>query len=89
MRNRIDSRVAALAAAIQRRRLEQAMPVDALSKSLIGLGQEFSSLDELGRLALLAELNDSDQLDGSGCLDLTEVDLARMIDDYSPRILQI
>lgn len=89
MRNRIDSRVAALTAAIQRRKLEQTMPVDSLSKSLIGLGQELSSLDELGRLSMLAELNDYDPLDGSGCLDLTMADLTRMIGDYSPRILQI
>lgn len=89
MSNRIDSRIAALAAAIQRGKMEQAMPVDALSKSLIWLGQELSNLDELGRLAMLAELNDSDPLDGPGCLDLTEVDLARMIDDYSPSILHI
>lgn len=89
MSNRIDSRIAALAAAIQRRKMEQAMPIDALSKSLIGLWRELSDLDELGRLAMLAELNDSDPLDGSGCLDLTEVDLARMIDDYSPSILHI
>lgn len=89
MSNRIDSRIAALAAAIQRRRLEQAMPVDALSKNLIGFGRELSNLDELGRLAMLAELNDSDPLDGSGCLNLTEMDLNRMIGDYSPSILHI
>ena len=42
MNNRIDTRIAAIAAALDRRRMEQEAPVDALSQSLYKLEQELS-----------------------------------------------
>lgn len=79
MNNRIDTRIAAIAAALDRRRMEQEAPVDALSQSLYKLEQELSGLDKLGKAALLAELNRSDPLEGTMPLNLTMPDLERMI----------
>ena len=79
MNNRIDTRIAAIAAALERRRMEQEAPVDSLSQSLYKLEQELSGLDKLGKAALLAELNRSDPLEGTMPLNLTMPDLERMI----------
>ena len=47
----IDTRIAALSAALQRRQMEQAAPVDPLSASLWSLGEELAALDEAGLAA--------------------------------------
>ena len=48
MEKRIDARMAALAEAIERRKMEQGAHVDALSRSLFEFGQELAALDEAG-----------------------------------------
>ena len=47
----IETRIAALSAALQRRQMEQAAPVDPLSASLWALGAELAALDEAGLAA--------------------------------------
>ena len=61
----IDSRLAALADAIERKRMEQESPVDDLSRSLFNLREELARLDTLEKAALLAEFNRADPLDGT------------------------
>lgn len=78
----IDSRITALINALERRKMEQEGPVDALSQSLYELGRELSGLDRLGKAALLAELNSSDLL-GTMPLNLTALDLERMIEEVT------
>ena len=78
----IDVRIAALAKAIEQRKMEQEAPVDDLSKSLYDLGQELAGLDVLGRSALLYELNHGDPLEGTMGLELNMEDLERFISDY-------
>lgn len=46
--NSIDARIAAIAEAIERRKMEQEAPVDDLSKSLFEFGRELAALDEAG-----------------------------------------
>lgn len=46
MEKRIDARLSALYDALERRRMEQEAPVDALSQSLYEWGQELSGLDD-------------------------------------------
>lgn len=53
----IDSRISALALALERRRMQQAQPVDKLSESLFEFGKELAGLDEHGKSGLLVELN--------------------------------
>lgn len=76
MNNRIDARIAALAEAIEMRKMEQEAPVDDLSKSLYEMGQELAALDEQGKAELLQSLN------GNG-LNLSLDDLERFITDYA------
>ena len=78
----IDSRLAALAEAIERKRMEEEAPVDDLSRSLFNLGEKLAHLDILEKAALLAEFNRADPLDGTGGLDLSMEDLERFIADY-------
>lgn len=78
----IDSRLAALAEAIERKRMEQESPVDDLSRSLFNLGEKLARLDTLEKAALLAEFNRSDPLDGTDGLNLSMGDLERFIADY-------
>lgn len=47
----IDARITALTAALQRRQMEQAAPIDPLSASLWELGAELAALDEAGLAA--------------------------------------
>lgn len=54
MNNRVDARIAAIAEAIERRKMEQEAPVDDLSKSLFEFGRELAALDE-AELAAKAE----------------------------------
>lgn len=79
----IDARIAALAEAIERHKMEQAAPVDDLSRSLFNLRQELAGLDTLGKSALLYELNHGDTLEGTMGLDLSMEDLERFIADYT------
>lgn len=74
----IETRIAALALALERRRMEQAIPVDRLSQSLFDFKKELAGLDELGKSDLLAELN-------TGGLDLSMEDLERFIADWGRR----
>ena len=78
----IDSRLAALAEAIERKRMEEEAPVDELSRSLYNMGQRLSKMDSLEKAALLAEFNRDDPLDGTGRLNLDMEALERFIADY-------
>lgn len=78
----IDSRLAALADAIERKRMEQESPVDDLSRSLFNLREELARLDTLEKAALLAEFNQGDPLEGTDSLDLSMEDLEKFIADY-------
>lgn len=75
MNNRIDARIAGLAAELERRRLEQEWPEDDLSRSLGELGRELAGLDEQGKAELLQSLN------GNG-LDLSPDAFERFVTDY-------
>lgn len=74
----IESRVAALAAAVRRRQFTQEGPVDGLSASMFALEDELLSLDMPGKSLLLAELNQSGE---DGSIGLTPEDMERWIDD--------
>lgn len=77
----IESRLTALADALQRRRMIQEMPVDALSRSLFDLQREFATLDDEGKAALLEALNHP--TDGeSDSLNLTMQDIEQFIANY-------
>lgn len=78
----IDSRLAALAEAIERKRMEQEYPVDELSRSLFNLGEKLARLDTLEKAALLAEFNRDDPLNGTDSLNLDLEDLEKFIADY-------
>ena len=78
----IDSRLAALAEAIERKRMEEEAPVDELSRSLYNMGQRLSKMDSLEKAAVLAEFNREDPLDGTGSLNLDIEALERFIADY-------
>ena len=78
----IDSRLAALAEAIEWKRMEEEAPVDELSRSLYNMGQRLSKMDSLEKAALLAEFNRDDPLDGTGSLNLDMEALERFIADY-------
>lgn len=74
----IETRLAALAAEIRRRQFANEEPVDALSQSLFELEGELLGLDDLGKAAFLAELNQEDE-DGTEGVGLTLEDLERLI----------
>ena len=78
----IDSRLAALAEAIERKRMEQESPVDDLSRSLFNLGEKLARLDTLEKAALLAEFNRADPLERTDSLNLDMEALERFIADY-------
>lgn len=75
MNNRIDTRIAAIAATLQRRQMEQAAPVDGLSRSLFAFEKEMAALDEQGKAELLESLNRNG-------LNLTMEDVNQMVADY-------
>ena len=81
--NSIDTRIAAIAEAIERRKMEQEAPVDDLSRSLFNLRRELAGLDALGKSALLYELNRGDPLEGTMGLNLSMEDLERFIANYT------
>ena len=72
----IEARIERIAEELRRRAMEQEAPVDELSKSLYELEQELTGLDDLGKAALLEELN-------SGGLGLDMADLERMIGEWA------
>ena len=74
----IEVRISALAAEVRRRQFANEGPVDALSQSLFELEGELLGLDDLGKAAFLAELNQEDE-DGAGGLGLEPEDLERLI----------
>ncbi len=74
--NSIDARIAALAEAIERRKMEQEAPVDDLSRSLLEFEGEMASLDEIGVAALAAATDE----DGRQILTLEQT--RRMVDDF-------
>lgn len=74
--NNIDARLRALSAALEARRLEQAIPADGLSRSLYAFGDEMAGLDEIGVAALAAETDE----DGRQILTLEEA--KRMADSF-------
>ena len=78
----MSKRIEAIAAELERLKLEEAAPVDDLSRSLFNLGEKLARLDTLEKAALLAEFNRADPLDGTGGLDLSMEDLERFIADY-------
>jgi len=80
MERRIDARIAALAEAIKRRKMEPETPMDGLSRSLFEFRRELAALDALGKSALLYELNHGDPLEGAMSLDLSMEDLERMVE---------
>lgn len=73
MSNRIDSRIAALAAAIQKRKLAQATPIDGLSLSMLDFCKEIRSMSAAELQSLLSE-------DGNPILTIDEA--KRMISEY-------
>lgn len=72
----VDSRLAALASALERRKLEQAEPVDPLSASLLAFENQMEHLDAVGVAALAAET------DERGKPILTIEQARRMVDSY-------
>lgn len=71
----VEARIAALAAEVRRRQFIDEGPIDGLSQSLENFEQELLSLDDLGKAAFLAELN-QEREDGSEviCLSMEGLD---------------
>lgn len=76
----IEARLAALAAEIRRRQFANDGPVDALSQSLFELEGDLLGLDDLGKTAFLAELNQEDE-DGAEGVRIEPETLERWIAD--------
>ena len=76
----IEARIAALAEIVRRRQFIDEGPIDGLSQSLENFEQEILSLDDLGKTAFLAELN-QEREDGSGVIGLTPEALDKWIAD--------
>ena len=76
----VEARIAALAAEVRRRQFIDEGPIDGLSQSLENFEQEILSLDDLGKTAFLAELN-QEREDGSGVIGLTPEALDKWIAD--------
>lgn len=74
----VEARIAALAAEVRRRQFIDEGPIDGLSQSLENFEQELLSLDDLGKTAFLAELN-QEREDGSGVIGLTPEALDKWI----------
>ena len=53
----MSKRIASIVAELERLKLEEAAPVDDLSRSLFSLGEELARLDTLEKAALLTEFN--------------------------------
>ena len=77
----VEARLAALDAEVARRKEIQEMPEDPLSQSMREYYQELASLDELGKAALLEELNHKNPLAGEQGLQLTPADIDKMVEN--------
>lgn len=82
----VESRLAALNAEVERRKMIQEEPLDPLSQSLKEYYQELASLDELGKVALLEELNREDPLVGKQSLGLNPADIDKMVEDAQENV---
>lgn len=78
----MSKRIESIVAELELLKLEEAAPVDDLSRSLFNLGEKLAHLDTLEKAALLAEFNRADPLEGTDSLDLSAEDLERFISDY-------
>ena len=76
----VEARLAALAAEVRRRQSVSEGPVDSLSKSLFEWEGELVGLDDLGKAAFLAALNQEDE-NGAGAVGLEPADLERWVAD--------
>lgn len=76
----IEVRISALAAEVRRRQFANEGPVDALSQSLFELEGDLLGLDDLGKTAFLAELNQEDE-DGAEGVGIEPETLERWIAD--------
>lgn len=72
----VEARLAALAAKVQRRQFVDEGPIDGLSQSLENFEQEILSLDDVGKAAFLASLN---QCGENGSIGLTPEALEKWI----------
>lgn len=79
MNNSIESRLTALADALERRAMQQQEPIDGLSRGLFDLRTELAALDEQGKMDLLTAMNNLD--DGeSDSLRLSTDDINKFIE---------
>ncbi len=69
----VEARLVALSETIRRRKMEQAAPVDELSRSLMDYEKWLANLDEQGKAELLEEANKDD-------MGLTLRDIERIIE---------
>lgn len=74
----IEARIAALAEIVRRRQFIDEGPIDGLSQSLENFEQELLSLDDLGKAAFLAALN---QCGEDGSIGLTPEIMDKWIAD--------
>lgn len=72
----VSTRISAISAELERRRMLQEEPIDPLSASLFAFEAELAALDEIG-IAALAGLTDED-----GNAILTIAQAQRMADNY-------
>lgn len=77
----VAARLAALEAESERRKAIQEEPEDPLSQSMREYYQELAALDELGKAALLEELNRGDPLAGEQGLQLTPEAVDKMVEN--------
>lgn len=80
--NSIDTRLAAISAEVERRRMIQSEPIDALSVSLFAFEEEIAGLDEIGIAALAAETTE----DGRQILTLEQA--RKMVDTYRQEVTE-
>lgn len=80
----VAARLAALDAEIARRKAIQEEPEDPLSQSMREYYQGLAALDELGKAALLEELNRGDPLAGEQGLQLTPEAVDKMVGNAKP-----
>lgn len=84
----VAARLAALEAEVDRRKAIQEEPEDPLSQSMREYYQELAALDELGKAALLEELNRGDPLAGEQGLQLTPEAVDKMVENAASLTFQ-
>ena len=82
----VEARLAALDAEVERRKAIQEEPEDPLSQSMREYYQELASLDELGKAALMEELNRENPLAGEQGLQLTQKNIDKMVENAHENI---